>query len=441
MIPFGLDRGRRGLFAIAIALGLPLLSHPGWRPGLPISWQGDEPHYLLMLTSLVNDGDLDLGNNYASAHAGGRDAGWSMGGQPLLNHQTVWWRGDQRIEWCEAFECDYRLWDRDAAGHPIPHRRSGFDRDISGLIERPIHPAGLPMLLALVTWPFRHTPLIEPAAVVAAYLAMLLFHALAKQWAPSARVALVTTAAAFLATPVWHYSRSIFNEGFLLLIAVAATWLAVNRRWPVLAGCLIGVGILMKPPFAVVCVPFLIRSGRERRWRDALALLLPCVAGVVVTLLLNWHLYGSPLRTPQPFLLGNPLEGMPGLLFSPRHGLLTFAPVLVFAVPGWRRLVRERGADAWLVLGVAASWFSLIAIWRIWDGAWCYGPRLIIPIIPLLALGLVRLELRSKALRGAVIALGVLSVAINAMGAIKFWAMYDQNPAMVVTSRLLGRPG
>jgi hypothetical protein len=36
---------------------------------------GDEPHYLLMLNSLLDDGDLDLSNQYAAVHAGMTAAG------------------------------------------------------------------------------------------------------------------------------------------------------------------------------------------------------------------------------------------------------------------------------------------------------------------------------------------------------------------------------
>ena len=33
---------------------------------------GDEPHYLLLIGSLIEDGDVDLANNYDAVHAGRR---------------------------------------------------------------------------------------------------------------------------------------------------------------------------------------------------------------------------------------------------------------------------------------------------------------------------------------------------------------------------------
>ena len=48
---------------------------PPLRLGLPRVFSGDEPHYLVMLNSLLRDGDLDLANNYQAVAAGGDDDG------------------------------------------------------------------------------------------------------------------------------------------------------------------------------------------------------------------------------------------------------------------------------------------------------------------------------------------------------------------------------
>jgi hypothetical protein len=427
---------RRWLFVIALALALPLASHPGWRLGLPISWQGDEPHYLVMITSLVNDGDLDLGNNYSAAHQGGRDAGWSMAAQPLLDHQTTWGIGAERIDWCQAYDCRFDHWDRDADGHPLPHPREDFHTDVSGLVERSIHPAGGPLLTAAFVWPFRNTRLVEPASVLVAYLAMLLamllFHALARDVGATPTKALAVTAAAFLATPVWHYSRSLFNEGFLLLFAVAAYLLVLRGRRFWLAGVLIGLGMLMKPPYGVVAIPLLVHVARQRRWRPVAELMAPCVAAALGVLAQNAYFFGAPWRSSQPFQVGNPLTGLPGMLFDPLHGLLPFAPLLLLAVLGWRTLLRERRPQAATLLGGIAIYVGLISIWAGWNGGWCYGPRLLIPVVPFCALGLVSLDDSRPWIRRATWLLGSVSVVINFVGAVKFWDIYDKHPLALI---------
>jgi hypothetical protein len=78
----------RTLFYLLLAAPL-LVSGPlpGFELPLNLVWprihSGDEPHYLIILNSLIRDGDMDLANNYASVHAGGTDAGLSFAGQAL----------------------------------------------------------------------------------------------------------------------------------------------------------------------------------------------------------------------------------------------------------------------------------------------------------------------------------------------------------------------
>ena len=43
--------------------------------GLPGVRSGDEPHYLVLIHSVISDGDFDLANNYTDMHRGGPQAG------------------------------------------------------------------------------------------------------------------------------------------------------------------------------------------------------------------------------------------------------------------------------------------------------------------------------------------------------------------------------
>ena len=49
----------------------------------------DEPHYLVLINSLLDDGDLDVSNNYASVHAGGQDAGLFYAVGRNLDHHAL----------------------------------------------------------------------------------------------------------------------------------------------------------------------------------------------------------------------------------------------------------------------------------------------------------------------------------------------------------------
>jgi hypothetical protein len=77
-----------------------------------------------------------------------------------------------------------------------------------------------------------------------------------------------------------------------------------------------------------------------------------------------------------------------GLWLSPAWGLLPYAPVLwVSAVGAWSFL-RRYPAAAFLALGGALFYMLQASALRFWWGYWGYGPRQLLPLIPLLLLPL-----------------------------------------------------
>lgn len=380
---------------------------PRWHYELPAAWQGDEPHYLVMLNSLLQDGDLDLGNNYVSAHHGGLDAGRYARGHPL-DHHTVWWRDGQRIEWGDHHS--FR------AGEPSPEDAA----DLRGVVERPSHPPGLGWLLAAVLWPWRGTAAVEPLALfcitLTGVVTLLLFHGLVRGWAQGEALALAVTAAAFLGTPVWHYSRKLFAEEPLALCAIGAAYFTLRRRNGWVVGAFLAAGTLMKPPFLLLAIPPAVLFARRER-KALTGLIVLCAIGVAATLISNAALYGSPWRSPQAFQLGNPLEAAWGLSFGWDRGSVEYAPVLLAAVAGWPAFRRRWPVEGAVLLASIGLYAGLICLWHTWSGGWCYGPRLLVPIFPFTMVGLLGLTGAKRWLRGAAVALGIVSVTINAIAA------------------------
>lgn len=126
---------------------------------------------------------------------------------------------------------------------------------------------GLALLLAPILYPLRNTDFVEPAAVVcstiAIILAFFLFRSLLTKYGVGGRVADLVAMVAFLGTPAWHYARTLFTEPYLLLFAVGAYSFGL-RGYPALAGISIGLGILMKPPFALLLLPLFAMYAVER---------------------------------------------------------------------------------------------------------------------------------------------------------------------------------
>lgn len=435
-----LGQGWRPPALIALLLLVPLLygspSSPGRHHfGLPRLHSGDEPHYLVLLNSLLRDGDLDVANNYRAVEQGDIQAGSGYAGW-TLDHHTLWFEGERRREWQSVYETDPQKWDRDTEGHPVPRLRAGQAPPVEGHVEISTHPPGLAWLLTPLLLPFRGADLIEPAAIVcsalAVILAMLVFRGLVRTYTTDARWADLVTAVTFLGTPAWHYGRTLYNEPYLMLFATAAYGLALRGRSAWLAGAMIGLGILMKPTFLLLALPLLAMYLYDRRYRAALLCALPLVAGVIVTLWYDAAMLGAPFRSVQEWKQGSPLSGAWLILFSLQHGLLITAPAIVVALVAWPRFFRDHRRDA-LVLGAAILLnYALFANYAVWHGGFCYSARYMVPVLPLLFMSLVSLPRmawwRARPLRGAVMVVCVLSIVINGRAAIQYWRSFSSNP-------------
>ena len=118
-------------------------------PGHPGAHSGDEPHYLLVINSLLFDGDLALHDDYARAYRGGLEAGATYRGE-TLSHHTILVDPVTRehAQWLEVFD-----WKRFRRCWPHPrcmdYARVG-DRfpDLTDTVERSVHPIAYPAIVA-----------------------------------------------------------------------------------------------------------------------------------------------------------------------------------------------------------------------------------------------------------------------------------------------------
>ncbi len=128
-------------------------------------------------------------------------------------------------------------------------------------------------------------------------------------------------------------------------------------------------------------------------------------AGVVAVLAaFNWVRYGSFLASgygdggsrfvPQ-------LVGLMGYLIAPGRALSLFAPWTVLLVPWGLKAVRRRSKLELGILAGLAGFVLLHAAWREWEGGWAYGPRLLVPLLPVIALAVAGELSEHPALAGA----------------------------------------
>lgn len=234
----------------------------------------------------------------------------------------------------------------------------------------------------------------------AAFAAALLFGVTTFAW-PQARSSLSDVQAAFfvvLAFDGWLATRAAFvrlerpRRRVLLLLGFALagaglTRVAVAPALVVIAAAV--VWTLVRGHYALRSQPLVRRrSGPRALAADAGYVAAPALGGFVLLLLLNAVRFGDPLETGYGAALGSffdysPLLGAAGLLVSPGRGLVWMAPLIVLVPFG---LWRGRGdRSAWLVVvGASAGLLALVAPSQGWHGAWTFGPRYLLPALPLL---------------------------------------------------------
>ncbi|MEH2471447.1 hypothetical protein V1281_007365 [Nitrobacteraceae bacterium AZCC 2161] len=420
---------------VALALLAPLFwSNDGSH--VPRIFSGDEPHYLMSIHSVMLDGDLDLANNYAAVHKGSTQAGANFAGT-ALDHQSVWFESGERRNWEKVYERHPDNFDRDGDGHPVPRLLVGERQPPAGHPEYSQHPMGLALLLAPILYPLRDTAFVEPAAVVcsavAVIIAFFLFRSLLTKYGVGGRVADLVAMVAFLGTPAWHYARTLFTEPYLLLFAVGAYSFGL-RGYPALAGVSIGLGILMKPPFALLLLPLFAMLLAERNLSALIRLSAPVAVSIVVLFCLNHAMFGSPFVAAQAWLQGSVIRGAGGILISPQYGLLMVAPAVLVAFAAWPAFFRQFPRDALVIASGFALYFLLAASWKYWNGATAYAARIVVPVIPLLFVSLVALPKMTlwqwRPARIGMLSICVLSMVINGFAAIAYWQNFDTNPPL-----------
>jgi 4-amino-4-deoxy-L-arabinose transferase-like glycosyltransferase len=273
-------------------------------------------------------------------------------------------------------------------------------------------------------------------------LVCLIFWSLLRRYGLPRKAALLATCLLGFATPYWIYARDYFAEPLFAACLLAAFYLVTDpaksgaARRAALAGLVAGLGILTRPsfaPLAAILAAYLVLASGDRRWGLAQAgwFALGCLPGAALTAGLNAYRFGGIFTTGYhtAFDKGFSLPLAKGILWnlaSPYRSILLYAPaVLVFAF-GIREFVRKHRGEAWLAVAIIAYIFITYSKWWAWHGGWCWGPRFLLPAIPLLLIpGLVAARTR-RWLAATAAALGLAGLAVQLSAVlINYTAPYD----------------
>ncbi len=155
---------------------------------------------------------------------------------------------------------------------------------------------------------------------------------------------------------------------------------------------------------------------RTRAWRDLGGFVLGLGVLAAVRTLVTWHFWGTLLTTPHgrtgdwqgivPALRDVGVR-LGGLLFDQEYGLLIYAPIYALALAGF---VGLDGVLVRRILFVVGSYLALVLcpITNVhgWTGGWSPPARMLMPIVPLLAIPLIAaVRLLPKSVLAPVLAL------------------------------------
>ena len=193
-----------------------------------------------------------------------------------------------------------------------------------------------------------------------------------------------------LCTYAWVYAKTMFSEPLVALCWVLAVWILLrgqDRRHALVAGMALAVAVMVRPA-SLLMTPFfalpLWRGEGRGRWGW---LALPVACAVVGLLAFNQVRFGNPLEFGYVERFGAPImAGVSGFLLSLDRSLFLFAPPLLLLPWGLPPFMRRHGRWGWTFLGVAAASILAYSLWPVFWGGPVWGPRYLLPAVPLLML-------------------------------------------------------
>ncbi len=219
------------------------------------------------------------------------------------------------------------------------------------------------------------------------------------------RAAAVTALTVGFGTLLWPYAKYGFNAPVATLAITAGVygvWLGTRAgRIGVLwaGGACLAFAVLVRHELALAAVvaAVWVYFERGRRWRETLRgwvpIGVPAVAAALLTLYYNQVRFGSPWDTgylrDSTATFGSALEGIVGLIVSPGRSVFLYSLVTVPALAATVAMFRRDRSTAWLLAAQCASLFLFYASLTYWDADRSYGPRYLLPVLPLVCLPLV----------------------------------------------------
>ncbi|MCX6537585.1 MAG: glycosyltransferase family 39 protein [Acidobacteria bacterium] len=302
----------------------------------------------------------------------------------------------------------------------------------------------------------------------AAALVVWLTWLLAGWLSGSARTATTAAWITAFSSALWPYSKFGFNVPLAAALLLAAVYFSLKAaeaghpRHGLAAGLMCGLALLTRHELILAAVPSMgvilwarlgdargpygsasVPGRRMRRsYGEAIRLASWWLAGLLPAIVVwGWYnnvRFGSPietgyLRDDTLGMGGSLVEGLWGLLLSPGGSIILYSPCVLAAVPALVASRRLHPRFAWMTTATAVIFTLFYAQLGSWAGGRSYGPRYLVPLLPLLmvAVALWLSQLTGGA-RRALLALCLTSAAIQVPGVLVDFAKVRVNFARSV---------
>ncbi len=229
----------------------------------------------------------------------------------------------------------------------------------------------------------------------------LLFSTLLQRFGVDPLKCFLATAVLGFSTPLWIYSRDFFSEPLFAFALLGSLTFIVgentNSLRPILlASFFSNMGILARLTFIPIVLIFagyiFFAQGRGRAAsKQTLIYIYGVVPSMVAIAILNLKRFGGITLTGYhtAFDKGFSVPLIKGLVwnfFSPYRGLFIYAPSALIVFLGLRNFYAKWRSSLMLLLSISTFEILIYSKWWAWHGGWCWGPRFLIPLLPIFLL-------------------------------------------------------
>jgi len=216
-------------------------------------------------------------------------------------------------------------------------------------------------------------------------------------------VSFITALVMGFATLVCAYSNQFYPELLMALLLLVSLNLVLKygltNRVQLVMGLLIGYGFLLKPSFAAIVAGFglaLFIICVKKRHLNFILFVAAVTVWFAAFFFYNITAFGNPFTVPlasgqsgyTQIVANNAIFAATGLIFDRYRGLLPYSPILLLSVLGLRPLFKERSEVFTLATGAVLAEYVGSSLFTHWWAGWSLPARYLMCVLPLFSLPL-----------------------------------------------------